>query len=255
MRECQRWPAESAIVSVPHVREDAVTRRRSGPRYRPRSTRPVHKRRSAAVRSRATTKKSGSNNNIGCAVVSVGALAIVALSVLAQEVAQHPIASSVVGFLVVVAAGFAATRWVKLREQRRRDALAQAKEIARYHLMNFTEFERALAFLCERDGCTGVQVVGGAGDLGADVVAYVPDGRKVVFQAKRYSPGNPVTGPDLQKFGGTCFSVHRAQIAAVVTTSRFTKQACDYAAHMNIRLVDGNALAVWASETGPPPWL
>ncbi|WP_245692826.1 restriction endonuclease, partial [Streptomyces katrae] len=32
-------------------------------------------------------------------------------------------------------------------------------------------FEDTVAALCARDGCTAVEVVGGAGDLGADVVA------------------------------------------------------------------------------------
>ncbi|HWE91000.1 MAG TPA: restriction endonuclease [Pseudonocardiaceae bacterium] len=116
------------------------------------------------------------------------------------------------------------------------------------------EFEHALAFLCVRDGCTGVQVVGGAGDLGADVIAFAPDGRKIVLQAKRYGSASKVGGPALQRFGGTCFNVHQAHIAAVVTTSVFTKQAWQYAAHMGIRLFDQHGLAAWATRTGPAPW-
>jgi restriction system protein len=75
-----------------------------------------------------------------------------------------------------------------------------------------------------------------------------------VIQAKRYQEGNPVTGPDLQKFGGTCYAVHRADLAVVITTSSFTKQARDYAAQVGIALLDRQALAAWASGTGPPPW-
>jgi restriction system protein len=120
--------------------------------------------------------------------------------------------------------------------------------------MNPRDFEHALAYLCERDGCTSVQVVGGAGDLGADVIALAPDGRRIVIQAKRYGPTTKVTGPDLQRFGGTCYSVHGAQVAAVVTTSGFTKQAVQYAQHMSITLVGEEQLAGWASRTGPAPW-
>ncbi|WP_095046572.1 restriction endonuclease [Streptomyces sp. WM6386] len=130
----------------------------------------------------------------------------------------------------------------------------RSTEVVRYHAMGPREFEHAVAFLCERDGCLGVRVVGGAGDLGADVVADAPDGRRVVIQCKRYGPTTKVGSPDLQRFGGTCYSVHGAQVAAVVTTSVFTKPAAQYASGTGIRLFDESALAAWATRTGPPPW-
>ncbi|CAM5741205.1 hypothetical protein SAFG77S_01783 [Streptomyces afghaniensis] len=64
-----------------------------------------------------------------------------------------------------------------------------------------------------------------------------------------------VGSPDLQRFGGTCFSVHGAHIAAVVTTSVFTRPAAEYAGHHGIRLYDESALAAWATRTGPAPWM
>lgn len=124
-----------------------------------------------------------------------------------------------------------------------------------YLAMSPGEFEHALAYLCERDGCRGVKVVGGAGDLGADVVATLPNGTRLVVQAKRYAPGNLVTSPHLQRFGGTCYAVHQADVAVVVTTSRFTQQAQSYAGRMRIRLFSAQELGAWASGTGPPPWL
>jgi restriction system protein len=132
---------------------------------------------------------------------------------------------------------------------------AQSREIARYHLMDPREFEDAIAYLCHRDGCRDARRVGGAGDLGADVTAIAPDGRRIVIQCKRYGPTNNVGSPDLQKFGGTCYAVHGAQVAAVVTTSRFTKPASGYAHSMGIHLFDQHALAAWASRTGPAPWM
>lgn len=129
----------------------------------------------------------------------------------------------------------------------------QSAEIHRYHAMDAREFEQALAFLCARDGCTDVTIVGGAGDLGADVIATAPNGSRIVIQAKRYG-STKVTGPDLQRFGGTCFSVHQADVAVVVTTSTFTRQARDYANHMGIGLFSEEGLAGWASRTGPAPW-
>lgn len=131
----------------------------------------------------------------------------------------------------------------------------QSTEIARYHFMGPGEFENAIAFLCQRDGCHDARVVGGAGDLGADVIATAPDGRRIVIQCKRYGPTHKVGSPDLQRFGGTCYSVHGAQLAVVVTTSVFTKPAVGYAVQHGIRLIDEGALAAWASRTGPTPWM
>jgi restriction system protein len=169
--------------------------------------------------------------------------------------------------VLVLAGGGGLVSWrISLRRQRAR-ALAEARRkeaeiyaaralaIESYHTMNAREFEEALAYLCRRDGCPEAAVVGKAGDLGADVLAITPDGRRMVLQAKRYVAGNSVTGPALQRFGGTCYSVHRADIAAVVTTSGFTKQAREYAAAMRIALFDNDALAGWAARNGPPPWV
>ncbi|MFD8192576.1 restriction endonuclease [Streptomyces wuyuanensis] len=115
-------------------------------------------------------------------------------------------------------------------------------------------FELAIAALCERDGCTDVEVVGGSGDLGADVLAVAPDGRRVVIQCKRYGPVNKVGSQDMQRFGGTCFAVHEADIAAVVTTGEFTGPASDYAEQCGILCLDRTALTAWADGRAPAPW-
>ncbi|MCX4750921.1 restriction endonuclease [Kitasatospora sp. NBC_01287] len=126
--------------------------------------------------------------------------------------------------------------------------------IGSYQAMTPGQFEHALAALCRRDGCTNVQVVGGAGDLGADVIATLPDGRRLVIQAKRYALTTKVGSGDVQKVGGTARQIHGADIAAVVTTSTFTPAARSYATQVGIRTLDGNALARWASRTGAAPW-
>ncbi|MFE7382257.1 restriction endonuclease [Streptomyces zhihengii] len=127
-------------------------------------------------------------------------------------------------------------------------------EAADYGAMDALAFEHAVAALCERDGCTDVEVVGGAGDLGADVLATAPDGRRVVVQCKRYGPVNKVGSQEVQRFGGTCFAVHEAQVAVVVTTGEFTGPAADYAAQCGIRCVDHAGLVAWTEGTGPAPW-
>ncbi|MEV0241723.1 restriction endonuclease [Streptomyces sp. NPDC050674] len=123
-----------------------------------------------------------------------------------------------------------------------------------YDALTPEEFEEAIAALCERDGCSGVEVVGGAGDLGADVVATTPDGRRIVVQCKHYDPSHRVGSQDLQRFGGTCFTVHEADVAVLVTTSDFTAPAVEYADQCGIVCVDREALEAWTERTGPRPW-
>ncbi|MFC8494647.1 restriction endonuclease [Streptomyces sp. NPDC057235] len=115
-------------------------------------------------------------------------------------------------------------------------------------------FEHTVAALCARDGCTPVEVVGGAGDLGADVIATTADGRRVVLQCKQYAEDHRVGSQDLQRFGGTCFTVHEADVAVLVTTSSLTAPAAEYAATCGIVCVDGEALAAWTDQLAPPPW-
>lgn len=116
------------------------------------------------------------------------------------------------------------------------------------------EFEEAIADLCRRDGCARVEVVGGAGDLGADVLAVAPDGRRVVIQCKRYSEDNKVGSQDLQRFGGTCFTVHGADLAVLVASTDFTAPAADYAERCGILCVNGERLRDWCAGGGPAPW-
>ncbi|MGW7255082.1 restriction endonuclease [Streptomyces sp. NPDC054834] len=123
-----------------------------------------------------------------------------------------------------------------------------------YDALDADDFEQAIAVLCERDGCSQVEVVGGAGDLGADVLAVTPDGRRVVIQCKRYGDTHRVGSEELQRFGGTCFTVHEADIAIVVTTSDFTAPAAEYAGLCGIVCVDGQSLRAWHDATGPRPW-
>ena len=207
-------------------------------------------------------RRSRKNEPTGCVLVVVAFVIVAALGK-AFEAQQraHPLYGQLELLAAVLVAVGVGVGWWQRRKRNRAAAaqehrlrVARSTEIAPYRQMNAKEFERALGFLCERDGCTQVRVVGGGGDLGADVLAVAPDGRLIVLQAKRYAPTTKVSGPDLQKFGGTCFAVHQAQVAAVVTTSVYTKQAREYAQLMGIRLFDGDALAGWASRTGPAPW-
>ncbi|MFF0297989.1 restriction endonuclease [Kitasatospora sp. NPDC004614] len=132
--------------------------------------------------------------------------------------------------------------------------VAQLRHIGAFLSMGPKEFEHALAVLCRRDGCTEVTVVGGAGDLAADVLATTPAGQRILIQAKRYGPKTLVGSQDVQKVNGTYRDVHRCDLALVVTTSTFTKAAAAFCAQVGIRAVDRRALALWAEGTGRPPW-
>ncbi|MFI8893777.1 restriction endonuclease [Streptomyces paradoxus] len=129
-----------------------------------------------------------------------------------------------------------------------------AEVVVDYDALTPEEFEEAVAALCERDGCSGVEVVGGAGDLGADVVAATPDGRRVVIQCKQYGESHRVGSQDLQRFGGTCYTVHEADVAVLVSTSDFTAPATEYAEQCGIVCVDRASLEAWTDGTGPRPW-
>jgi restriction system protein len=131
---------------------------------------------------------------------------------------------------------------------------AAATQVTDYEALDPEEFEQAIAGLCARDGCTDVEVVGGAGDLGADVTAVAPDGRRLVLQCKRYGDGHKVGSQDLQRFGGTCFTVHEADVAVVVTTADFTAPATEYATQCGIVCMDAEGLRAWDSATGLRPW-
>lgn len=186
---------------------------------------------------------------------------LVPLAVLLQLVKHVPVIGVPLLLAAFAGGGVYVVRRARKAEQRRLEDARQAqiyqvqsREIARYHILGPTEFEHAIAYLCQRDGCTDVEVIGGAGDLGADVVATAPDGRRIVIQCKRYGPTNKVGSPEMQRFGGTCYAVHHAHIPVMVTTSTFTRQAVSYADAQRIRLYDEQALAGWASQTGPAPW-
>lgn len=200
----------------------------------------------------ARTARSRQSSPTCCALLLVGFVAVP--MGLVAFVDNQP---GVLAILGVTVAGIVSVRaFVK---QRRADAqyrltAAQSVEVARYHAMDPRQFEQAVAFLCQRDGCRDVSVDGRAGDLGADVTATTYDGRRLVIQCKRYGPTTKVSSPDVQRFGGTCWSVHRAQVAAVVTTSVFTQPAAAYAETHGIRCYGAPQLAAWATRTGPPPW-
>lgn len=106
-----------------------------------------------------------------------------------------------------------------------------------------SEFEAAVARLMRREGYRDVSVVGGSGDLMADIVARTRRGEHVVVQCKRKAPGQRVGSAEMQKFIGMVSVHHGADVGIFVTTSEFTSPAIELADEHGILLVDGDALA------------
>ncbi|GAA2881560.1 hypothetical protein Acy02nite_16550 [Actinoplanes cyaneus] len=168
-------------------------------------------------------------------------LCAVVLIVLAQQARAHPVAAALilVGLAVVAAAGF----WLRAAGGRR--LAGHEREVAITDGMTGDQFEHFTARLMRASGFREVRVVGGSGDLGADVVGRTPDGRRVVVQCKRFA-GN-LGSPHVQRFAGTAREIHGAEVALLVTTGRPTAQARDVALRCRITLVDRPALARWLS--------
>ncbi len=160
---------------------------------------------------------------------------------LVQQAQAHPVAAILIGLglALVTAAGL----WLWAADRRR--IAAHEREVAITDGMTGDQFEHFTARLMRASGFRGVQVVGGSGDMGADVVARTPDGRRVVVQCKRFA-GN-LGSPHVQRFAGTAREIHGAEVALLVTTGRPTAQARDVALRCRITLIDRAALAHWLS--------
>jgi restriction system protein len=184
------------------------------------------------------------------AVLVVGWLLWKAVTVVVTAVRAHPgVTTAAVAVVLLLAAGVV---WWRHRAATH----AVAERYARDHSANTLDqldprqVEELVGRLLEDDGCTDVQVCGGAGDLGADVTGRLPDGRRVVVQVKDYQ--QPIGSPALQTFNGTCWAEHGADVAVFVTTaSRFTPAALAFAERHGIVCVDHDGLASWMTDGWP----
>ncbi|MEU9776470.1 restriction endonuclease [Streptomyces sp. NPDC047968] len=158
--------------------------------------------------------------------------------------------------VLVVAVALAVLAF-RISRRRHRRLVEGVRTLQDFSKMTPGNFEHAVAELCRRDGCRNVRVVGGSGDLGADVLATTPLGKVLVIQCKRYDADNLVGSPEAQKVGGTARPVHGADEVAIVTTSDFTVEARRYAAlpSVHIHLLGGQQLIRWQADGWQPPWL
>ncbi|MFI8235018.1 restriction endonuclease [Streptomyces sp. NPDC085900] len=183
------------------------------------------------------------------AVVVVGVVVAVVNWLLA-----HWWVLAVAGVLaVLVGAG-----WLHRRRQRAQWEAVQARglryAITQLDVLHHARFEDAVSDLMRRDGCRDARRVGGGGDLGADVKATDPFGRRWVIQCKHRRngvKGAAVGTPDLQVLNGTARQVHGADVAVIVTNGRVSAPAMTFAQQQRLHVVDRQTLAVWASGSRP----
>jgi restriction system protein len=161
----------------------------------------------------------------------------------------------IVAALVVLLGGWG---WWQQRAQRIQWQQAQARALryglAQLDALPHRQFEHAIRDLMYRDGCTDAVQVGGQGDLGADVKATDPFGRRWVIQCKHRrdgSQGAAVGTPELQVLNGTGRPVHQADVVVMVTNGRITRPGRAFARQQRLHLVDRQVLAQWAAGSRP----
>ncbi|MFE7028854.1 restriction endonuclease [Streptomyces sp. NPDC057621] len=188
------------------------------------------------------------------ALLGAGFLVVVLIAVVIQWLLVH----WWVLLAVLVVGAVAGVAWVQRRQRRARWEQVQARAL-RYALpqldaLHHREFEDAVRELMRRDGCRDAVRVGGGGDLGADVKATDPFGRRWVIQCKHRRAGDAgaaVGTPDLQVLNGTARPVHGADVVVLVTNGRVTKPGVAFAKTQQLHLVDRRVLAMWAAGSQP----
>ena len=192
----------------------------------------------------------------GGGVKVIGLLAaVVAVCAVVRWVREHPALSVVIGLGVFVVLGCVGAAVERVGRARQEELAERERSIASADGTTGPEFEEWTARLMRRTGFRSVTVCGGADDRGADITAYAPDGRWTVVQCKRYSPARALGSPVVHTFAGPAHGIHRAELAVLVTTTRFTAPAVRDAALLNVVLVDRDALAAWAAEQAVPAGL
>ncbi|MGW8667741.1 restriction endonuclease [Streptomyces niveus] len=215
---------------------------------RARKGRAVRARRAAALRRRRRA------NDRLIVLLVAAALAVALMVAVVNWLLAHWWILVVIGALAVLAGGGwfyqrrQAARWEAVRVRGLRYGLDQLDAL------HHTQFEDAVRELMRRDGCPNAVRVGGGGDLGADVKATDPYGRRWVIQCKHRRAGlagSAVGTPDLQVLNGTARQIHGADVAVIVTNGRVTAPAVAFAEQQRLHVVDRRTLAAWASGSRP----
>ncbi|GLZ75973.1 hypothetical protein Afil01_07800 [Actinorhabdospora filicis] len=188
----------------------------------------------------------------GLQLLGLGVLAALVLTTATRWVREHPGTAAAVAAAVCALGGLIG--YLVLRERRlTAERLAEReRNIATTDGLRGPDFEEWVARLMRRTGFRSVTVRGGAGDQGADITARAPDGRWTVVQCKRHHPGRPLGSPAVQTFAGPAHKIHKAELAVLIATTRFTAPARRDAALMEVVLIDRDRLAAWATDQVAP---
>jgi restriction system protein len=199
-----------------------------------------------SVSRRKVGRRAGSRDSFAFLVLGL----LIVAGVVVQFIQDHPVITTLIIVMILAMAVAVAYRRITLA----RRLAAYERAVAITDGMSGPEFEQFIARLMRASGCRRVTVCGGAGDEGADVIGYAPDGRRLVVQCKRYK--NSVGSPEVQRFAGTAHRIHGADIALLVTNGRLTRQAWDVARRCDIIAFDRDRLAAWLSTNVPsiPGW-
>ncbi|MBM0232926.1 restriction endonuclease [Micromonospora sp. STR1_7] len=190
----------------------------------------------------------------GWSLVLCVVVGFVLLRMVLDFVERHPFWTVFLASLVVAGATAVGLVVSRQRARERADQAQRDRLIAVTDEMSGPEFEQWFARILVTSGFRKVQVCGGPGDRGADIVAIAPDGRRVVVQCKRQSISNRVGSAAIQRFAGTCRDIHDGEICMLVTNSFFTAgDGIQMARQLNITLVDRHALEMWAWTGRPTP--
>ncbi|QPP07638.1 restriction endonuclease [Streptomyces bathyalis] len=120
-----------------------------------------------------------------------------------------------------------------------------AGSMAALDAMNGREFKRHIAWLCRRDGCEQVTVTGGHADAGADVLGHTADGRRLVVRCRARTPSSNITCADVRGFIGMARVEYEADVALLVATAPFTRDALLMAARHEVTAVHRGLLEAW----------
>lgn len=153
---------------------------------------------------------------------------------------DHPVlvAPSILGSAILILTIVVLRRWL-----RRRKRLRRTRTLVGLLALSPEDFEVAIGELFRSLGYERLRRVGGAGDLGVDLIGRDPDGRPVIVQCKRYGLQNRIGSPAIQSFLGMVVH-HGAERGIFVTTSGYTAPAIDLArnAAVPITLIDGSEI-------------
>lgn len=122
--------------------------------------------------------------------------------------------------------------------RKKREKIRNTKTLSDLRALSPSQFEELVADICRALGHRA-EVVGAQGDHGVDVLVHASNGEEWAVQCKRWR--GDVGEPVVRDFYG---AMQHLQVArgAIITSSRFTQQAIEWAKGKPIYLYDGEAL-------------